>query len=84
MLSGPRHARCATLSRRPGFRRLDRQSVLVTGWGHGGKNGDVDMKAFLAALIAMAAITIGADLLLHQAEFSSAEWFSLDSVRLGE
>jgi hypothetical protein len=42
------------------------------------------MKAFLAALVAMAAITVGADLLLHRAGFSAAEVYSLPDVRLGE
>lgn len=42
------------------------------------------MKAFLAALVAMAAITVGADLLLHRAGFSAAERYSLESVRLGD
>ncbi len=41
------------------------------------------MKAFLAALVAMAAITVGADLLLHRAGFSSADIYSLPDVRLG-
>lgn len=42
------------------------------------------MKAFLAALIALAVITFGADQVLNRAGFSSAEMFSRDSVRLGE
>jgi hypothetical protein len=42
------------------------------------------MKAFLAALGAMAAITVGADLLLDRAGFSSADLYTLESVRLGE
>lgn len=42
------------------------------------------MKAFLAALIALTVITIGADQYLNRAGFSSAEVYTRDSVRLGE
>lgn len=42
------------------------------------------MKAFLAAMIALAVIMIGADQLLNRAGFSSAEIFTRESVRLGQ
>ncbi|MFK7943734.1 MAG: hypothetical protein AB8B85_12590 [Paracoccaceae bacterium] len=42
------------------------------------------MKAFLAAVVAMVVITIGADLALDQAGFSAEERFSKRDVRLGE
>jgi len=42
------------------------------------------MKAFLVAMVAMAAITVGADLLLHRAGFSAAEIYKLPDVRLGQ
>lgn len=42
------------------------------------------MKAFLAALIATAALTVGADLVLQESGFSSAEYFKTENVRLGE
>ena len=42
------------------------------------------MKAFLAALIALAVITIAADQSLNRAGFSSAEMFTRESVRLGQ
>jgi hypothetical protein len=42
------------------------------------------MKAFLAALIALAVITVGANQFLNRAGFSAAEVYSRDSVRLGE
>jgi hypothetical protein len=42
------------------------------------------MKAFLAAMLAMVAITVGADLLLDRAGFSAADVYSLESVRLGQ
>lgn len=42
------------------------------------------MKAFLMAIIVTAALTVGADLALDEAGFSSAEYFQTESVRLGE
>ena len=42
------------------------------------------MKAFLAALVAMAVITVGADFALYYAGFSAAEQAATASVRLGE
>ncbi len=42
------------------------------------------MKAFLAALVALAVIAVGANELLTHAGFSSAEVYSRDSVRLGQ
>lgn len=42
------------------------------------------MKAFLAALVALAVITVAADQLLHRAGFSSAEMYSRETVRLGQ
>lgn len=42
------------------------------------------MKAFIAAMVALAVITVAADQLLHHAGFSSAEMYSSGSVRLGE
>lgn len=41
------------------------------------------MKAFLAALLAIAAFTLGADLLLDRAGYSSAEVYTRPDVRLG-
>ncbi len=41
------------------------------------------MKAFLAALVVMAAIAIGADLYLDTLGFSSADTFTTSNVRLG-
>ena len=41
------------------------------------------MKAFLLALVATAAITIGADMALDELGFSSAELFQTENVRLG-
>lgn len=40
------------------------------------------MKAFLLALVATAAITVGADLALDRAGFSSAEVYRTENVRL--
>ncbi|MEZ5651664.1 MAG: hypothetical protein R3E87_14095 [Burkholderiaceae bacterium] len=42
------------------------------------------MKSMLLAFVAIAVIAIGADFLLHDIGFSSAERHSSDSVRLGE
>lgn len=42
------------------------------------------MKAFLLAIIVTAALTVGADIALDEAGFSSSEYFKTDSVRLGE
>ncbi|MEM7743174.1 MAG: hypothetical protein AAF409_05635 [Pseudomonadota bacterium] len=42
------------------------------------------MKAFLLACIAMAIITVGADLALDRVGFSSEEVFQRDAVRLGD
>jgi hypothetical protein len=42
------------------------------------------MKAFLAAVVAMAVIAVGADMVLDRLGFSSAQVFSKPSVRLGE
>ena len=41
------------------------------------------MKAFLAALVIMAAIAIGADLYLDTLGFSSADTYTSSNVRLG-
>ncbi len=41
------------------------------------------MKAFLAALVVMAAIAIGADLYLDTLGFSSADTYTSSNVRLG-
>ena len=41
------------------------------------------MKAFLAALVIMAAIAIGADLYLETLSFSSADTYTTLNVRLG-
>ncbi len=41
------------------------------------------MKAFLAALVIMAAIAIGADLYLDTLTFSSADTYTTANVRLG-
>ena len=41
------------------------------------------MKAFLAALVTMAAIAVGADLYLDSLSFSSADTFTTSNVRLG-
>lgn len=42
------------------------------------------MKAFLAAVVAMFVIGVGADLALDQAGFSAEEKFSKRDVRLGD
>ena len=42
------------------------------------------MKAFLAAMVALVIITIGADLVLDRAGFSAEEVYQRDSVRLGD
>ena len=42
------------------------------------------MKAFLAALVIMAAIAIGADLYLDTLGFSSADTYTSSNVRLGD
>lgn len=42
------------------------------------------MKAFLAAMVIMAAIAVGADVYLETLGFSSADVFSTQNVRLGE
>ena len=41
------------------------------------------MKAFLAAIVAAALITVGANLLLNDAGFSARESLSGENVRLG-
>ncbi len=41
------------------------------------------MKAFLAALVVMAAIAIGADFYLDTLSFSSAATYTTSNVRLG-
>ena len=41
------------------------------------------MKAFLLAIVATAALTVGADFALNEAGFSSAEVFRTENVRLG-
>ena len=41
------------------------------------------MKAFLAALVAMAVIAVGADLYLQTLGFSSADTYTTSNVRLG-
>lgn len=40
------------------------------------------MKAFLAAVVALVVITVGADMALDEAGFSAEEVFKKDSVRL--
>ena len=42
------------------------------------------MKAFLLALVATAAITVGADRALEEINFSSAQVYQTENVRLGE
>ena len=42
------------------------------------------MKAFLAAVVAMVIISIGASFGLQEAGFSAAEVYQSDSVRLGD
>jgi hypothetical protein len=42
------------------------------------------MKAFLAAMVVMAAIAVGADLYLETLGFSSADTYSTSNVRLGD
>ena len=42
------------------------------------------MKAFIAAMVALVVISIGADQLLNRTGFSSAEIYSRDSVRLSQ
>ena len=42
------------------------------------------MKAFIAAMIALVVISIGADQMLNRAGFSSAEIHSRESVRLSQ
>ena len=42
------------------------------------------MRAFLAALLIMAVIAVGADLYLDTIGFSSADVYSTENVRLGE
>ena len=42
------------------------------------------MKAFLAAMVVMAAIAVGADYYLHTLGFSSAAIYSTENVRLGQ
>lgn len=42
------------------------------------------MKAFLAAVVAMVVIAVGADLALDRLGYSAAEVFSKPTVRLGE
>ncbi|HUS53545.1 MAG TPA: hypothetical protein VMY41_06020 [Thermohalobaculum sp.] len=42
------------------------------------------MKAFLAAVVAMAVIAVGADMYLATLGFSSAETYTTPNVRLGE
>lgn len=42
------------------------------------------MKAFLAAVVVMAAIAVGADLYLDTLGFSSGEIYSTSNVRLGD
>lgn len=41
------------------------------------------MKAFLAAVVVMGVIAIGADLALHRMGFSTAQVYSTENVRLG-
>lgn len=41
------------------------------------------MKAFLAAILALIVITVGADMALEYAGFSAAERFQKEDVRLG-
>lgn len=42
------------------------------------------MKAFLAAVVFMAVVTVGADFALQQAGFSAEETFQGNNVRLSE
>lgn len=42
------------------------------------------MKAFLIALLVIAGLSIGANLLLQEAQYSSAEVFKTENVRLGD
>lgn len=42
------------------------------------------MKAFLAAVVAMVVIAVGANMVLKRMDFSSAAVYSLPSVRLGQ
>ncbi len=42
------------------------------------------MKAFIAAVVAMVVIAVGADMALDRIGFSSAEVYSKENVRLGE
>ena len=42
------------------------------------------MKAFLAAVVAMAVIAVGADLYLETLGFSSADTYTTSNVRLGD
>ena len=42
------------------------------------------MKAFLAALVAIAVISLGANLYLETLGFSSAEAYATSNVRLGD
>lgn len=42
------------------------------------------MKAFLAAIVALVVITVGADMVLDRIGFSAEEVFQKDSVRLGD
>lgn len=41
------------------------------------------MKAFLIALVLIAGLAVGANLLLQEAQFSSAEVYQTENVRLG-
>ena len=40
------------------------------------------MKAFMAAIVALIVITVGADMLLDRAGFTASERFSMPDVRL--
>ena len=42
------------------------------------------MKAFLAAVVAMIVIAVGADMALDRMGFSTAEVYKTENVRLGE
>ena len=42
------------------------------------------MKAFLAAVVAMVVIAVGADMVLDRISFTSAEVYSKPTVRLGD
>lgn len=42
------------------------------------------MKAFLAAVVALAVLTVAADVLLDEAGFASDEVYATDNVRLGD